>query len=83
MMPRIRVGVRAWNGAGPAQTYDEIGAARQVMWIEIDGQRLDGSTLRSVSGEWDADSFHTTSVEFLGLPEFVYLDQDGAVLSGR
>jgi hypothetical protein len=79
-MVQIRVGVSGLNGSGPAIDLGELVAARHVRWVEIDGVRVEGSTLTSVSGRWDGESFHTTTVEFLGLPEFVYLGKDGEPL---
>jgi hypothetical protein len=75
-MARVRVGVRGYTASGPAETREEVVAGRQIVWVEIDGTRIDGTQLISVGGNWGGQGFHVTEVSFIGLPEFVYLDRD-------
>lgn len=81
-MAKIRVGVWGFKPTGPAHELEEVVAARNIVWVEVDGTRIDGTQLVSVSGNWGGQSgFHVTEVGFIGLPEFVYLDRDGQELT--
>lgn len=79
-MTTIRVGVFGSDGAGPVESVEEVAVSRLVLWVEIDGQRVSGGRLTAVSGTWTGEGAHTTTVEFIGLPEFVYCRRDGTPL---
>jgi hypothetical protein len=80
-MAVIKVCVRGYAPTGPARYRGEVVASREIVWVEIDGIRIDGNQLISVGGNWGGQGFHTTEINLVGTPEFVYLGRDDEELS--
>lgn len=93
-MKHIKIGVRGFKTAAPAEFVEEASNAISCMWVELpSGTRIDAEELTAVRLEFRPDAIATTTVEFhngewsvdgevdlIGAPFVVLVDRDGKPL---
>lgn len=76
-MPNIRIAQKAWKGMQHATEMGPDVVGLDLMWVEIDGHRIDwvhAAEIRAASREFSVPEI---TVAIIGTVEIVYVDKDG------
>lgn len=81
-MARIRIAQQGWAGIRAAERIEDITAGIRLLWVEIDGCRIEDVSHAHFSAANDL-TLPIMEVGVIGYVEIVYLGADGTELASR